>query len=608
MGRSFVLDGAAFRVFQIDSFVIPMNSHSDSILTSAAAGSDAARETVYMGETVRLAATANEAVVNQAVPDNEQRVRHTSSKPYQLTERLWVLPGPVLNAAVIVGDDGLIVWEAGEHVEHGRQYRELIRGISDKPIKALIYSHTHYTLGASALIEGECDVAIIGHPMLNENMRVGAVGATFPELEPLQRARAVQHAQVLLPDHGEDARYGFVIERGQPGFVPVNTPVTHGQTLTVAGVNLQFFTEGGSDTDDCVTVWLPDEKVALNNILWPWQPNFYTPRGAKFRDPRIWAEALRHIQALHPEYLVSQHGRTLIGASEIERTLNNYLDFTMLVLDQTLRGILQAKGPDELRHFVELPRHLAEDPWLFEAYGRLDWHAPYIMNHAVGWWDGNAATLVRMPPQAAAERMVKLLGGRECVLAAVREAQASGELPWALELLDYLFRLAPDDAQIRQIKAELLRGSAQACTSSITRGFMLSQALALEGKIRLPRVLQPSLQQVCANPATFVDHLRVRVDPVKAQETDAVMRFDFTDGAQASVALHLRRGVVGFVADPARYGHRADYLLTLDSQAFYPLFTGQESLDALLRRNAVHLAGDETGACAFLAMFDSLQP
>ncbi|AET94378.1 Alkyl sulfatase (plasmid) [Burkholderia sp. YI23] len=549
----------------------------------------------------------NGALVNRSVLENERLVRHQDATPYELTDRVWVLPGTALNAAVIVGDDGLIVWESGEHLEHGKQYREAIRRISTKPIKAIIYSHTHYALGARAILEGEDNVAVIGHARLNENMRVAALGSYFPEIQPLQHARAMQHAQALLPQSGDDAQYGFVIEHGPTGFVPVNTPVAHGEMLTIAGVRMQFFTEGGSDTDDCVTVWLPDQKVALNNILWPWQPNFYTPRGAKFRDPRVWSEALRHLLALEPAYLISQHARSITGAAEIERTLRNYLDFTMLVLDQTLRGVLAGKGPDDLRGFIELPRHLKEEPWLFEAYGRLDWHAPYIMNHALGWWDGDAATLERLAPAEIAGRMTTLLGGRARVLDAVHAARAQGDYAWALELLNYPLKLAPDDAELRQLKASLLRSSAQATTASIARGFMLSQALALEGKIDLPRLVPPSKRQIAADPATYVDHLRVRVNPLQAQHIDAIMRFDFIDGARPSVALHVRRGVAEFIARPHELSRHADFILTLDGKTFAQLFVSPSSLQTLLNEEALRLTGDASAACAVLATFDALR-
>lgn len=566
------------------------------------------RAAVYMGAPASLASAENGAIFNHAIQDNAKEVKHQDREPYALTEGVWVLPGPSVNAALIEGPDGLIVWETGDHMEHGRRYLEQIRRISKKPIRAVIYSHTHYTKGTAAIIEGESDVMIIGHPRLNENMQVSSVGSYFPEIEPLQRARGHQHAQLFLPDEGPDAKYGFVLELGERGFVPVNTPVAHGEELVVAGVRLKFLTDGGSDTDDCVTVWLPDRKVLLNNILWPWQPNFYTPRGAKFRDPRNWATALRDILALPAEYLINQHGRSIAGIDEIRRTLRNYLDFTSLVLDQTLRGILQGLGPEDLRGFIRLPPHLAQDPWLFESYGQLDWHAPYIMQYAIGWWDGDAATLVRLPPREIAERLVPLIGGREKLLAAARQAQADGELAWALELLNYQFRLTPSDPEIRQLKADMLRSCGQASTASITRAFMLSQALDLEGKVRLPRVVLPTPQQICVDPIRFVAEMRVRIDPMRAQDVDQVMRFDFTDQPGKSAALHVRRGVVEFVGSPADHYRVADFALALDGAGFAALFLNQESLASLLKRGAVAVSGDAGGACLLLDLFDPLSP
>jgi alkyl sulfatase BDS1-like metallo-beta-lactamase superfamily hydrolase len=563
-----------------------------------------ADESLFMGAPVQVGHTTSGALINQAVIDNARLVRHQNSEPYKLTEGVWILPGLMLNSAVIEGPDGLIVWDTGEGLADGKRYREEIRKFSDKPIKAIIYSHSHYTKGARTLVEGEKDVLTIGHPKLNENMQISGLGSYYSEVEPLQRARAYQHAQIALPEQGPDGKAGFAVSMGESGFIPVNTPVQHGQEMVVAGVRLKFLTRGGSDTDDTIAVWLPDRKVALNNLVWPWMPNFYTPRGAKYREPRDWTLGLQDLIDLQPEYLINQHSLPVSGKENVLQTLGNYRDFINLVLDQTLRGILQGKGPEDLRDFIRLPRHLAEDPWMFESYGQLDWYAPAIMEHALGWWDGDAASLVKLPPQASAERLVPLLGGRDKVLAEVRKAQAKGELAWALELLGYQFRLTPDDAEVKQLKADLLRRSANVATASITRAFMLNQALALEGKIKLPRVIPPNAAQITANPPRFVDELRVRVDPVKAQDTDAVMRFDFVDGTQSSVALHVRRGVAQFVAAPATYSQKADYVLRLDAATFAALFLNKQGLSELQGSGKVELTGDEKGASAFLALFD----
>lgn len=88
--------------------------------------------------------------------------------------------------------------------------------------------------------------------------------------------------------------------------MPVNHPVTNGEELTIAGLRFQFFTEGNTDSDDTMTVWMPDQKVALNNVLWPYPPNIYTPRGALWRDPRAWRDATRVLRDLQPEMLIGQ--------------------------------------------------------------------------------------------------------------------------------------------------------------------------------------------------------------------------------------------------------------------------------------------------------------
>jgi linear primary-alkylsulfatase len=251
------------------------------------------------------------------------------------------MQNPSVSSAFIVGDDGVIVWDTGDNLEDGRHFRAEIRKITDKPIKAVIYSHSHEVLGTSALLEGETDVLILGHPNVNKNLQTSGVGSYFPETEPLQWSRLYQQFNTFLPQSGPDAKWGITVALGERGFVPVNHPVKNGEELTIAGIRFQFFTEGSTDSDDTLTVWLPDQKVALNNVLRAYPPNIYTPRGALWRDPRAWRDATRLLRDLKPEILIGQPTLTLKGKDEIFTHLNNYLDFSNLILDQTLRGLLK---------------------------------------------------------------------------------------------------------------------------------------------------------------------------------------------------------------------------------------------------------------------------
>jgi hypothetical protein len=62
------------------------------------------------------------------------------------------------------------------------------------------------------------------------------------------------------------------------------------------------------------------------------------------------------------------------------------------------------------------------------------------------------------------------------------------EYAWAAQLVNYLYRLDPLDEEVRKIKAEALRQMAYVSTGGNDRANLLSQALALEGKVTIPRL------------------------------------------------------------------------------------------------------------------------
>lgn len=560
-----------------------------------------------MGAPVELGKAANGAIVNNAALDAHARTFPPRQETVKVADNIWVMQNPSVGAAFIVGTDGVIVWESGDNPDEGRFYRAEIRKITDKPIKAVMYSHSHEVLGTTTLIEGEKDVLIIGHPNVNKNLQGAgfSLGSYFPETEPLQFSRGLQQVGASLPNEGPDAKWGLDIHPGERGFVPVNHPVKNGEELTIAGIRLQFFTEGSTDSDDTMTVWLSDQKVALNNVLWPYPPNIYTPRGALWRDPRAWRDATRVLRDLQPELLIGQPTLTLKGKDAIFAHLNNYIDFSNLMLDQTLRGLLKGLGPEDLVDFVQLPDHLRQDPYLAEIYGLFCWYPPYVAQFALGWWDGDAATLFRLPRREVALRLVPALGGRDKVIALAREAQQKKEYAWAMELVGYLWRLDPNDAELRQLKADLLRTAAQNTTSMIARSFSLSTALDLEGKAKLPRLIPPSLAQIKSTDAgEFVNRHRVRIDPAKAKDTDAMIRFEFTDADNKAVALHVRRGVVEYADNADRYYRKPDFILSLTREAWTKLHLNQATVAQLAGAGEVEIIGDPSACDRVLDLFD----
>jgi alkyl sulfatase BDS1-like metallo-beta-lactamase superfamily hydrolase len=343
-------------------------------------------------------------------------------------------------------------------------------------------------------------------------------------------------------------------------------------------------------------------------VLWPYPPNIYSPRGSLWRDPRAWREATKLLRDLQPELLIGQPTLPLKDKDKIFTHLNNYIDWSNLVLDQTLRGLLKGLGPEDLIDFVQLPPHLKQDPYLAELYGLLAWSPPYIAQYALGWWDGDAATLFQLPRKEVALRLVPALGGKDKVLALAREAQQKQEYAWALELVGYLWRIDPADADTRQLKADLLRAAAQRTTSMIARPLSLTQALALESKVTVPRLVAPTVDQIkAADPGEFVNRHRIRIDPVKAKDADAMIRFEFTDANGKAVALHVRRGVVEYVENPDPYYRRPDFTLALTRETWAKLYLNQATVVQLAGAGALQVMGDAAACDRVLDLFDQFE-
>ena len=364
-----------------------------------ATAANAEEPSLYMGAPVTLAEAPNGAIANKKILDGADKVAWLKPTIEQPAEGIWVLGGYGLAPISIIDtDEGLIAFDTGDTKHDGEFLLAAIRTFSDKPVKAIIYGHSHTAFGAGVLAEGNKDVMVIGHPDLNvvveENLKGGGAPAYFPEIGPYLTARAAIQFNAFMLSEGPDAWTApLLLVPGEMAFLPVNTPVEDGQEMAVLGVRMQFLTKYGSDDKVHTMVWLPDRKIVFTTLLWSSPPQLYSVRGDIFRDPREWIAGLKLTRDLDAEVLISAAARPVVGKDNVRRTLQGYLDGASFVLDQSLRGILGGKGPDELRHLVRFPKYLDEVPNNLQNYGEISSYSPAIYYHAVGWYDNDAANL-----------------------------------------------------------------------------------------------------------------------------------------------------------------------------------------------------------------------
>ncbi|WP_455371137.1 alkyl sulfatase dimerization domain-containing protein, partial [Petrachloros mirabilis] len=335
-------------------------------------------------------------------------------------------------------------------------------------------------------------------------------------------------------------------------------------------------------------------------------PQLYSVRGDVFRDPREWIQGLKFTRDLNAEVLVSAACKPIVGAKKIRETLEQYLDGASFVLDQTLRGILGGLGPDELRNAVKFPKYLDDAPINLQSYGEISSYPPAIYYQTVGWYDNDAANLKPLAPVDEARRLVPLMGGREKVLTAAKAALDKKEYAWAAKLANQLYLINNQDKDARQLKADALRQMAYVSTGANDRAHLMSQALSLEGKKTIARLIPPPPESVVETPARFVDYFRVRIDPAKSDKTNQFIRFEFADGSKAG--LHIRRAVAEFVSDPDSYQRKPDITLAMTGQTWVKLYLSQGTPEDLIKNGEIKVKGDADEAARLINLFDRYRP
>jgi len=566
----------------------------------------------YMGRQESKQITAPNGAVADAGFAQTLQLIYPQPTIVKEADGIWILGGySITNIVVIETDEGLIIIDSGDSEEEGKNIKEAIRqNISKKPIIAAIYTHSHYCMGTGVLVDNPKTAILIGHQKLNEtvqnNFRSGGAIAQIPELGPVLTARQLIQFSNFLPDTGRDGLLGQRYRIKANAFLPANKTVDNGEMVKIGGMNFQFFTENRSD-DHSLTIWLPKQKVVMNNFYWPGTPNLYSIRGASYRDPREWRDGLQVIRDLKPEVMMNTHARTVKGGKEVFDAISNYMDMISLVYDQSIRGILHGLGPDDLRYFVYQPKHLAAFPNNAQAYGEVPWFTPATFYHQMGWFDRNLSTLHKIPPVEEAQRTVALMGGRKKVLQEAKNSFAKREYAWSAQLGNYLFTIDPKDAEARKLLADVYRALGQTSVSVIGRSFFLSEARALEGSVQIPSVVPPKQEIIENKPTFFVDMFRVRIDPKKAENTEKMLVFHFSNGTTAG--LHVRRGIAEFVADPAKHYKQADLSFNIDSKTWADLYLNTTTLEDAAKSGGVKMTkGSMDDLKAVMDLFDKFDP
>ena len=407
----------------------------------------------------------------------------------QVAENVYTAIGYTVSAnSMIVGDDGVVIVDPGQLPTASALLRQEFEKITDKPVRAIIYTHGHndHTNGAIAFYEEDKDIQIWARPNFKaettRQAEVGLAAGARPSNTQGFDLREEQKISVGIaippprpPRGGVNAAGTVTASKRKSGTVPpTHTFDENRMSLEIAGISLELVVAPG-ETEDQLYVWLPEQRVlfAGDNFYQSW-PNIYPLRGTARRSARDWIASLANMMAEDPLVLVGGHTTPI--TEDTMTVLTNYHDALKWVHDKTIEGAGKYLTPDELVEYAALPDHLADLDYLQDYYGSVWGTVRDIYAQDLGWFDGNALNLHRENPAKQAQRMADLVGGPDELMRKAIDQMASGDALGAAQLAWHVTKLQPKNADAFQLLGEALAIIAERTFNAPARNYTFSSS------------------------------------------------------------------------------------------------------------------------------------
>lgn len=519
---------------------------------------------------------------------------------FQLTDRLYQVRGyDLANMGIIVGDTGYIVIDPLTSTDTSRAALELVyRVLGEKPVVAVIYSHSHadHWAGVKGVVAKEDKERGKLRIIAPEGFMEAAVSENVLAGNAMIRRTYYMYGALLPrgPQGQIDAGIGKSLPRviASSMISPTDTITRTGQEMVVDGVRIIFQNVPHSEAPANMHLYFPDLRAlfmadncvtSLHNLL--------TPRGAQVRDALLWAgyiyEAI-DLFAERSDIVFVGHGHPLWGKDDILFFLKTQADAYKYIHDQTLRLANEGRTMEEIAEEMTLPDVL-DRAWFNRGYyATVGWNAKAVYQHYLGWHDANPANMHALPPVEKSLRYVAFMGGPDELLRKARASFDAGDYRWVAEVVNHLVFAEPENEQARRLQADTLEQLGYQEESAVFRNFYLQGALELREGVKKPfkkMPLPPDVVEALTLDMIF-SSLSVRLNPSKAKGKRIAVNWLFTDTGEKYL-LHLENAVLKHkkncrIAD-------ADATLILARPVFNGIITGESSfLGRLLTRKITY--------------------
>ena len=536
---------------------------------------------------------------------------------FQIHERIYQVRGYDLSViSFIVGDSGYIIVDPLISEETAKAALELVyQHVGKKPIKAVIYTHSHVDhWGGVKGIVSEEDVQsgktkIIAsegfmHYAISENLLAG---------NAMSRRVSYMYGSILPKDEKGviDAGLGKTVSIGAVGLIaPTDIISETGTKMTIDGVDLVFQFTPGTEAPTEINFYLPQFKALCmaencsHNLH-----NLYTLRGAEVRDALAWAHYIDEaitLFAYESELCFMSHHWPVWGKNKILTFLKKQRDVYKYIHDEVLRLANHGYTMLEIAEMLVLPKSLAEAWYNRGYYGSVNHDAKAVYQKYLGFFDGNPASLHKLPPVDASIRYVEFMGGADAVLRKAKKYFDKGEYRWVAQVVNHIVFADPKNQAARELQADALEQLGYQAESSLWRNCYLAGAKELrEGVQDLPVAKTASPDVIKATTiGQFFDYLAVRLNGPKAEGVEITINVDFTDTKEQYV-LVLENAVLNH--KKGELDSKADVTLTLTRTHLNSVILQETTIDELVKSNQIKLEGNPKKLAELISLLDDFE-
>lgn len=186
------------------------------------------------------------------------------------------------NAGIVIGDKGILVVDSLVSAKEAKRLVSDIRKISDKPIRYVVNTHSHFdhTFGNAEF--ASLGAVILAQDTCAENMR-----------------KSSEHVIRNAKDYGISAEEAKDIKIAYP-----NVTFADKTRFVLGGVSVELLFIAPSHTSDSIIVFIPEEKVAFSGDILFTDYHPYMGDG----DIEGWVKTLDHLMTLDAEKIIPGHG------------------------------------------------------------------------------------------------------------------------------------------------------------------------------------------------------------------------------------------------------------------------------------------------------------